>query len=141
MKAGTTEAAKKRRNAVGNANALPVLRRLVLAALVSVTSQCTQHPWDSHLLPRPYHTDCAWDVFEEAAEFATLSRDLVEECEIFAGWPRHALVGPDPSALGRTNRAHRKAALGNQIGTILGKNAIEPLVPWMPRWRLTSSAP
>ena len=51
------ERACKRRNAVGNGIAVPVLRRLLLGALVSATSASNAFPWDDGLLQRPYHTD------------------------------------------------------------------------------------
>ena len=123
------ERACKRRNAVGNGIAVPVLRRLLLGVLVSATSASASLPWDSHRMQRPYHTDQAWDVLDDAEDLASTHWPLISDFYTFTSWPRNSLVGPDPLGMGRLNRAHRKAALGRQMGCVLSKNAIEPLIP------------
>ena len=64
------EATLKRRNAVGNALALPVMRRLICGPVLSVTQACLECVWDSPDLQHPIHQDAASDVFEKAGDAA-----------------------------------------------------------------------
>ena len=80
-----------RRNAVGNAIAVPILSRLILAMLmalrmVPVTGEPKFPQWSDPQLPCPYFHDVADDLLEAAeslaAPFADLTRAFESGAEI-----------------------------------------------------------
>ena len=97
MSSGSSfEAEMKRRNAVGNAIAVPVLMRLIMACVVSAATASASNLWDDPSLQRPYHIDVAWDVFAEAGSIAK------RQSHIIADWGAYApeYVGVLPASPG-----------------------------------------
>ncbi len=99
-----------RRNAVGNAIAVPVLSRLILAMLMALklvpavgTPKFPQ--WADPSLPCPYFRDVADDLLVEAESLAAPFADLTSAFDAYWGGDSAALVGADAGAMGRKNRA------------------------------------
>ena len=78
--------------------------------------------WADPQLPCPYFHDVADDLLVEAELLASPFADLTRAFDTFWGGPPGALVGADPGAMGRKNRAQRAAAGGRQLATHIGKN-------------------
>ncbi len=111
-----------RRNAVGNAIAVPILSRLILAMLmalrmVPVAGELKFPQWSDPQLPCPYFHDVADDLLVEAEAIAAPFADLTCAFDAFWGGEAGALVEADPGAMGRKNRAQRAAAGGRQLAT------------------------
>ena len=94
----------QRRNAVGNAFAVPVITRLLLALTMAVQGESTSAfpMWADRRLAAPYRHDVLDDIFTEASFIAECYRDLVTEFEDYIEPYWHGdLVGPDPGAGGK----------------------------------------
>ena len=121
-----------RKNAVGNAFAVPVIARLLsaLVAVVSVPGGGAFPAYSSSNLMAPYVHDALDDILPEAACIAADFGDLTNSFDqyIATEWT-DTLVGPDPGAIGRKNRSQRAAALGSQLGGHLSKNGMTLMVP------------
>ena len=124
--------ANQRRNAVGNAFAVPVIRRILQALMVAHWSTSSQGMgmWQDKELAAPYHPDILDDILPQAQRMAEEFQDQTEEFDLFLPkeWSRK-LVGADPGAGGRKNRSERAAAVGIQQGTHLSRNGLEMLIP------------
>ena len=124
--------ANQRRNAVGNAFAVPVIRRILQALMVAHWSTSSQGMgmWQDKELAAPYHPDILDDICPLAQKIAEEFQDLTEEFDLFLPkeWSRK-LVGAEPGAGGRKNRSERAAAVGIQQGTHLSRNGLEMLIP------------
>ena len=81
-------------------------------------------------MPSPFYPDVLDDLFPSAMQLADEYSDLTAEFDDFTGpeW-KACLVGPDPGAKGRLNRAQRAASLGVQQGTHLSRNGMKMLIP------------
>ena len=121
-----------RKNAVGNAFAVPVIARLLsaLVAVVSFPGGGAFPAYSSPNLMAPYVHDALDDILPEAACIAAEFGDLTNSFDqyIATEWT-DTLVGPDPGAIGRKNRSQRAAALGSQLGGHLSKNGMTLMVP------------
>ena len=88
-------------NAIGNAFAVPVIARLLLALTMTVQGEGTSAfpMWANRGLAAPYRHDVLDDVFTEASFIANCYRDLVSEFDDYTEPHWHGdLVGPDPGA-------------------------------------------
>ena len=124
--------ANRRRNAVGNAFAVPVVRRILQALVIAHWSKGSQgmEMWADTQLAAPYHPDILDDILPHAQSIAAEFQDLT--CELDQLLPEEwnmKLVGADPGAGGRKNRSERAAAVGIQQGTHLSRNGLEMLIP------------
>ena len=133
-KASTDEhtVANRRRNAVGNAFAVPVVRRILQALVVAHWSKGSKgmEMWADTQLAAPYHPDILDDILPRAQSIAAEFQDLT--CKFDQFLPEEwnmKLVGADPAAGGRKNRSERAAAVGIQQGTHLSRNGLEMLIP------------
>ena len=86
--------------------------------------------WLDPALHSPFYPDVLDDLFPSALALASEYSDLTSEFDAFMGpkWEA-SLVGPDPGAQGRLNRAQRAASLGVQQGTHLSKNGMKMFIP------------
>jgi len=119
----------KRKHAVGNAIAVPVLRRLIVAAVLSVSAGGSPSLWWDSSLPQPWRHDIASDVFEKAAGLAQKYDFLMDRFYDYSQFPRDILVGADPQGSGRANRAQRRGAMQDQAGIFLSKNGTPSIIP------------
>ena len=73
--------ANKRRNAIGNAFAVPVVRRILQALVVAHWSTSSQGMgmWQDTELAAPYHPDVLDDILPHAQRIAAEFQDLTEE--------------------------------------------------------------
>ena len=129
----------KRRNALGNAFAVPVISRLLYALTLSltVTTSAAFPLWGDRTLPAPYRHDCLDDLLAPIGQISSKYTDLACEFDKYipSEWTSK-LVGPDPGAGGRKNRSQRQAATGMQAGTHMSKNGLQspdPRRPAIPR--------
>ena len=99
----THSGCNRRRNAVGNAFAVPVIARILIALCT-----CLEAPrvsamslWLDPTLPVPYYPDVLDDLFPKALELASEYSDLTSEFDsyICPEWANN-LLGPDPGAKG-----------------------------------------
>ena len=124
--------ANKRRNAVGNYFAVPVVRRIFQALVVAHWSTSSQGMgmWQDTTLAAPYHPEILDDILPHAQRIAAEFQDLTGEFDQFLPqeWSMK-LVGADPGAGGRKNRSERAAAVGIQQGTHLSRNGLEIFIP------------
>ncbi len=123
-----------RRNAVGNAIAVPILSRLILAMLMALklvpAAGTPKFPqWADPSLPCPYFHEVADDLLVEAESLAEPFADLTSAFDAYWGGDPAALVGADPGAMGRKNRAQRAAAGGRQLATHIGKKGLSLMIP------------
>ena len=117
----------RRRNAIGNAFAVPVTARLLyaLALSLTVTTSDAFPLWGDKDLPAPYHHDCLDDLLTPIRDVSSKYSDLCCEFDEYIPSERTTkLVGPDPGAGGRKNRSQRAAATGMQAGTHISKNGL-----------------
>lgn len=70
MQPSSDEAGLKRRNAVGILIAVPELKRLNVAAPLSLATSCSACVWDCPTTPRFMHEDIATDVVHAAENIA-----------------------------------------------------------------------
>ena len=122
----------RRKNAVGNAFAAPVITSLLVALSLCLEPAAASPTalWLDPSLPLPMYPDILDDLFTPALELAQEFKDLTIDFDNFMGtsWT-HTLVGPDPGAAGRQNRSQRAAGLGNQAGTHLSEQGMPMLIP------------
>ena len=122
----------QRRNSVGNAFAVPVIARLLTSLILMLCIKPTGSLalWRDDNLACPYRHDVLDDLLPAVACECQGFADLTCDFEDFLPqeWS-DCLVGPDPGAGGRKNRAQRSAALGLQIGSHLSRNGLNLLVP------------
>ncbi len=85
--------------------------------------------WADPQLPCPHCHDVADDLLVEAESLAAPFTDLTRAFDAFWGGDATALVGADPGAMGRKNRAQRAAAGGRQLATHIGKNGLSLMIP------------
>ena len=101
---------------------MPVITRILLAlcACLELPKASAMSLWLDPAMPSPFYPDVLDDLFPSALELASEYSDLTSEFDAFMGpqW-KTRLVGPDPGAQGRLNRAQRAASLGVQQGTHL----------------------
>ena len=136
--ANSRDTQNQRRNAVGNAFAVPVIRRILTGLCVALQTRqatsVTSRPgpsnmisnWSNNSLAAPFHPDVLDDLWPQFGELAEEFKDLTEE---FDAWlPEEwsgKLVGPDPGAGGRKNRSERAAMLEfSKAHTYLGTASI-----------------
>ena len=121
----------QRRNAIGNAFAVPVVTRLLLALSLVVQGEgLSAFPaWANQDLAAPYRHDVLDDIFAEASFLAEGYKDLVSEFDSFLQphWGGD-LVGADPGAGGKKNRTQRTAAVGVQKNTHLSRDGLQLLI-------------
>ena len=122
----------RRRNAVGNAFAVPVITRILIAicACLETPKASAMNLWLDPSLPTPFYPDVLDDIFPEATKLASEFSDFSSGFDSFMGptW-QHSRIGPDPGAKWRLNRAQRAASLGVQQGTHLSRNGMRMLIP------------
>ena len=115
----TKETPYDRRSAVGNAFAVPAVARLLFALTMalSVPESSAYNRWSGGLQQLYFH-DILDDVLEPIQKISSKYGNLTCEFEEYipSDWTDR-LIGPDPGARGRRNRAQRAAALANQTGT------------------------
>ena len=107
----------QRRNAIGNAFAVPVITRLLIALTMVVRGEgSSAFPmWADRNLAAPYRHDVLDDIFTEASFVAAKYGDLASELNDYIEPHWHGgLVGPDPGAGGKKNRTQRTAAIGSR---------------------------
>ena len=122
----------QRRNAIGNAFAVPVITRLLLALSMVVRGEgLSAFPtWADRSLAAPYRHDMLDDLFAEASFLAKGYADLVSEFDAYLAPHWHGdLVGPDPGAGGKKNRTQRTAAIGVQNNTHFSRDGLQLLIP------------
>ena len=85
--------------------------------------------WGDASLAGPMRHDILDDLLPAVAAKSQMYRDLTAAFDNFLPqeWTGK-LVGPDPGAGGRKNRAQRSAALGLQTGSHLSRNGLNLLV-------------
>ena len=121
----------QRRNALGNAFAVPVITRLLLALTMVVRGAGSRAfpMWADRNLAAPYRHDVIDDIFTEPSFVAANYEDLVTEFDDYIEPHWHGgLVGPDPGAGGKKNRTQRTAAIGVQKNTHLSRG-LQLLIP------------
>lgn len=121
----------KRRNAVGNAFSVAVVSRLLTALVIVICSNFGSVPSLEHPgLAAPYHHDVRDDLLpsiqKTAADFSDFTAEFHESLP--KDWSGK-LIGPDPGAGGRKNRAQRAAGPGLQQGSHLSRNGLSLLSP------------
>ena len=122
----------QRRNAIGNAFAVPVITRLLVALTMVVRGEGTSAfpMWADRQLAAPYRHDVLDDIFTEASLIAANYRGRAAEFDDYVEphW-LGGLVGPDHGAGGKKNRTQRTAAIGVQQNTHLSRDGPQLLIP------------
>ena len=105
------ESNNKRRNAVGNAFAVPVIRRLRSALCVALQGSPTEAMtlWCNQTLAAPFHADVLDDTLQPIAHIAAQFQGLQDDFASYVPqcW-KHCLIGPDPGAGGRNKNARKE---------------------------------
>ena len=108
-------------DAEGNAFAVPVIARPLTAVCLALQPPATVSAsplslWEDQRLPTPCHADVLDDHMEEIKCIADAVGDLVAEFHTYIPevWDG-ALIGPDPGARSKTNRAQLAASSGTQL--------------------------
>ena len=102
---------------------------LMALRVVPVTGEPKFPQWSDPSLPCPYFHDVADDLLVNVADLAVPYADLTGAFDGFWGGSAGELVGADPGAMGRKNRAQRAAAGGWQLATHIGKNGLSLMIP------------
>ena len=128
---GTRNGQNRRTNRVGNAFAVPVITRLLMALCLffDLVKASNTSLWECQSLPAPLHPDILDDLLEPAQAFAREFKDLTQEFDLYMApsW-QYRLIGPDPGATGKQNRTQRAASLDNQLGTHLSTSCMDMLI-------------